>query len=122
MAKEKPRAPSPSFELEAGGASRRNQDRPALSLKRGRPRPDPQDGRKLSDRPFRLRGFLRRPHLYGGEPAPQDRILGLQGFDGGFEDAQKWLVLANGRWLGLGHERGAPILPAFATTAVSALP
>ena len=36
-----------------------------------------------------------------GEPAPQERVLGLQGLDMGFEDEHKPLVLADGRGLSL---------------------
>ena len=61
----------------------------AAVTKGGRPRPEPRERRKLGDRPVRLRGFSRRPPLGGGEPAPQDLVLGLQGLDGGFEDAHK---------------------------------
>jgi hypothetical protein len=61
----------------------------AAIAKGGHPRPDPRERRKLRDRPFRLLGLLRRARLGGGEPAPQNRVLGLQGLDVGFEDTHK---------------------------------
>ena len=83
----------------SGGVRRRGasfglrQARAALTraavAKSGRTRPDSYKGRKLGDRPFRLGGFLRRPRLGGGEPASQDLVLGLEGFDMGFEDADE---------------------------------
>jgi hypothetical protein len=41
------------------------------------PAPELRDGRKLGDRPFRLRGFSRRPALCGGEPAVRIRCGGF---------------------------------------------
>ena len=40
----------------------------AAIAKGGRPRPEPHDGRKLGDRPFRLCGLSRSPRLGDGEP------------------------------------------------------
>jgi hypothetical protein len=69
---------------------------PRLGLKGGHPDPEPREGRKLGDRPLRLRSFLRRQHLGGGEPARQDLVLGLQGLDVCFEDAHKRIVFTDG--------------------------
>jgi hypothetical protein len=55
----------------------------------------------FGDRLFRLRGFSRRPRLGVGKPALQDLVLGLQGFNVGFEDVQKRRIIrADGRGAG----------------------
>ena len=63
--------------------------RRAAVTKGGRPRPEPHERPELGYRPIRLRGFLRRPRLGAGEPAPQDLVLGLQSLDRGFENAHE---------------------------------
>jgi len=55
----------------------------------------------FGDSLFRLRGFSRRPRLGVGKPALQDLVLGLQGFNVGFEDVQKRRIIrADGRGAG----------------------
>ena len=83
-------------------------------------RPDPREGRKLGDRPVCLRGFLRRPRLGGGEPAPQDFVLGLQGLDVGFEDSHKRIVFAAGYGAGRSHSASAYPAPCAASSRLSA--
>ena len=69
----------------------------ATVTKGGRPRPEPHERPELGDRPVRLRGLLRRPRLGCGQPAPQHFVLGLEDLDGGSEDTQKRIALAEGR-------------------------
>jgi hypothetical protein len=62
----------------------------------------------FGDRLFRLRGFSRRPRLGVGKPALQDLVLGLQGFNVGFEDVQKRRIIrVDGRGAGrkCGHAK-----------------